>query len=213
MFGKRSRGGTSPLPQEFLEWQVALRRHTMAERRGSPHVGVAPLVAARRPGTETGVAMHSVICGLLPHPDRLEEKTKLFREIYEAEIGEGARAVYDRGLAVLRDEYYERAEDFDPESVTTLLPEDSPLVDALRADGRCALLFHVFDLADRSEVGRMRCLQIDATCDVLREGPVFDNVWWHNTLFHGMADGCVVLHFRHRASYDTRFGAFRSLAP
>lgn len=82
------------------------------------------------------------------------------------------------------------------------------LLDALRADPRCALVFFVFDLADRSEVGRLRCLQLDMHAELLQSGPVFDNVWWHNALFHGTADDQVVVHFRHEASFDTRFGAF-----
>lgn len=205
---------TSPtaraIPRDFMAWQVALRRHTMTERRGSPHVGVAPLVTVRRAGVGAGVVSHSVICGLLPRPELLGEKTRQFREVYEGSIREGARAVYDRGLEAMIP-YYEDADDFDPTSITTLLDAKLPLVDALRAEPRCGLVFHVFDLEDKSEVGRLRCVHIDAEAEVLNEGPVFDNVWWHNALFHGPVDGCVVLRFRHRASYDTRFGRMEAL--
>ena len=41
---------------------------------------------------------------------------------------------------------------------------------------------------------------------MLEGGPVYDNVWWHNTLFHGPAEDHVVIHFQHLASWDTRFG-------
>jgi len=84
-------------------------------------------------------------------------------------------------------------------------------VDALRASPDCALVFYVFDLQDRSEIGRLRCLQIDARAEVLDRGPVYDNVWWHNTLFHGPADESVVIHFRCRESHDTRFGALEAI--
>ncbi len=84
-------------------------------------------------------------------------------------------------------------------------------MDALRADPRCALVFHVFDLQDKSEVGKLRCIHIDAEADVLEKGPVYDNVWWHNALFHGPVDGCVVIRFRHKKSYDTRFGRMEVL--
>ncbi len=198
------------LPKEFVDWQVALRRHTAEERRGAPHVGVAPLVTARRPGVDVGVVSHSVICGLLPRPDLLEEKTRDFRGMYEGQIAEGAKAVYDTGLEYLKG-YYTSSDDFDTESVTTLLPDDLPLIDALRADPRCALVFHVFDMEDRSEVGRLRCLQLNAVAEVLSEGPVYDNVWWHNALFHGFADGCVVVHFRHQSTFDTRFGMLETI--
>jgi len=202
---------TRPLPPEILSWQVALRRHTMVENNGAPHAGVAPLVTVSRPGVGMGVVSHSVICGLLPHESLLEEKTKEFQQLYEGGIEEGGRAVYDKGIEYL-ESYYESDEAFDPESITTLLPSNLPLVDALRANQRCALLFYVFDLEDRSEIGRLRCLQINAVAEVMSGGPVYENVWWHNTLFHGMADEHVVIHFRHESSYDTRFGRLEALA-
>ena len=94
---------------------------------------------------------------------------------------------------------------------TPLLPVKTPLVDALNAEPRCALLFHVFDPQDKTQVGGMRCQQIDAQAEVLEKGPVYDNVWWHNSLFHGPADGCAVIRFRHERSWDTRFGGFEPL--
>jgi hypothetical protein len=200
-----------PLPPDFLAWQVALRRRTMFEDNGAPHAGVAPLVLVRQPGLALGVSAHSVICGLLVRPELLEARTREFRELYEGGIAEGSRAVYDRGIAYLKD-YYTDAGAFDRHSITTLLPKKLPLVDALRAESRCALVFYVFALADRSEEGRFRCLQLDCSAEVLEQGPVYDNVWWHNTLFHGPADEHVVVQFRHRASWDTRFGAFDALA-
>jgi hypothetical protein len=200
-----------PLPADFLAWQVALRRRTMFEANGAPHAGVAPLVLARQPGLALGVSAHSIICGLLPRPELLAAKTREFRELYENGIAEGSRAVYDRGIAYLK-KYYESAADFDPATITTLLPRKLPLVDALRAESRCALVFYVFDLVDRSEEGRLRCLHLDCAADVLEDGPVYDNVWWHNTLFHGPADEQVVVRFQHRASWDTRFGAFDSVS-
>ena len=200
-----------PLPSEFLAWQVALRRRTMFEANGAPHAGVAPLVVARQPGLALGVSTHSVICGLLARPEMLAAKTREFKELYESGIADGARAVYDRGIAYLKS-YYDDAADFDPGSITTLLHKKLPLVDALRAEPKCALVFYVFDLANRTEEGRFRCLHLDCTAEVLARGDVYDNVWWHNTLFHGPADEHVVVHFRHRASWDTRFGAFDTLA-
>jgi hypothetical protein len=200
------------MPRAFLDWQVAVRLHTMRERNGEPHAGVAPLVAVKRGGMKSGVAVHSIICGLLPRPDLLEKKTLEFREIYESGISDGARAVYDRGITYLG-AYYRSGEDFDPESITTLLRGDAPVVQALRAQPSCALVFYVFDLGDKSEVGRFRCLQLDVEAEVLERGPIFDNVWWHNTLFHGKTDGTVVVHFRHVGSWDTRFGALQALAP
>jgi hypothetical protein len=186
----------------------------MFEHNGAPHAGVAPLVVVRQPGLALGVSVHSVICGLLPRRDLLAAKTREFRALYEDPdhgIAAGARAVYDRGIAYLKD-YYASAADFDPTSVTTLLPGKLPLVDALRGDSRCALVFYVFALTDRSEEGRFRCLHLDCESEVLERGEVYDNVWWHNTLFHGPADEHVVVRFRHRATFDTRFGAFETVS-
>jgi hypothetical protein len=199
--------GVKPLPLSFLEWQVQLRAWTMEQRNGAPHAGVAPLVTVRTPGAALGVVSHSIICGLLPRD--LDAKTKAWREIYESGIGEGSRAVYDRGIESLK-RCYRSAADFDPSSITTMLSADSPLVEALRAEERCALVFYVFDLMDRSEIGRFRCLHMDCRASVLERGSVYDNVHWHNTLFHGPTEDQVVIHFRHLASWDTRFGG---LAP
>jgi hypothetical protein len=199
------RNGENPLPQEFLEWQVALRRWTVEARRGAPHAGVVPLVLVSQSSVTPGTSAHSVVCGLLPRADKLADKTKEFRELYEGAIESGARAVYDRGLAYL-DGYYRSVDDFDPSSITTLLPEDSALVRALRADPRCALVFHVFDIGTEAPGGAMRCQQLACRAEVLDAGPVFDNVWWHNALFHGFADGHVVIRFGHQRSYDVRFG-------
>src|SRR5262249_5328402 len=74
----------APLPTGFLAWQVALRALTARERSGAPHAGVAPLAMVRRPGVPLGVSAHSIICGILPRPDRLEAKTREFRQLYEA---------------------------------------------------------------------------------------------------------------------------------
>ena len=196
---------STPLPIDFLRWQVELRRHTMIERKGSPHVGVAPLLSVRRPGRTPSVTTHSIICGLLPAPDQLAAKTEEFRRLYEESVPNGARVTYDRGIEYLTG-YYENIETFDTHSISTLLAEDSPAVLALKAEPRCSLIFYVFDLVDQSEIGRFRCLQLDCRAEVHAKGPVYDNVWWHNTLFHGKADGSVVIQFHHRRTYDTRFG-------
>ncbi|MCG8590640.1 MAG: hypothetical protein MJE66_15220 [Proteobacteria bacterium] len=203
---------TRPLPAGFLEWQVRLRAHTMEHDRGRPHVGVAPILGVRNSAVRTGHSSHSIICGLLPRESQLAECTKEFRTLYETSQDQGARVLYDRGIAYLRD-YYQSSDSFEPDSLTTLLHRDLPVVDALRSDPACSLLFYVFDLEDRSEIGRLRCTELHGEAEVLTGGPVYDNVWWHNTLFHGPADEHVVLHFRHRESYDTGFGRLEALAP
>ena len=205
LLSRKSTSSSSPLPTEFLEWQVELRRHTMVERNGRPHAGVAPLVTVRAPGTGPGFLSHSLICGLLPHPSKLEQKTEEFREIYETHSPRGARELYDAGIAYYVD-YYDDAEQFDAHSITTLLHRDLPVVKALEATRECALVFYVFDLADKSRIGRLRCTQLDCVAELHASGPVYDNVWWHNTLFHGPADEHYVVQFHHRASWNTTFG-------
>lgn len=193
------------LPPGFLEWQVRLREHTMRESNGAPHVGVAPLLSVRHPGVGLGVSTHSIICGILPAADRLEAKTREFRELYETYSAEGSKAVYDRGIEYLK-EYYRSPEEFDPTSLTTLVSRESGLVRSLRSESLCSLVFYVFDLKDRSELHRFRCMQLDCRAEIHESGPVYENVWWHNTLFHGPMDDAAVLRFRHLRSYDTKFG-------
>lgn len=195
-----------PFPSEFLDWQVKLRHWTVTEKGGMPQPGVVPLVLVRAADHPLGAVAHSVVCGLLPRKELLEQKTKEFRALYEELTPEGKDVVYQRGLAYLRDYYAAGPEAFDPASVTTLLPADTPLVKALRADPRCALLFHVFDMSNTAPGGAIRCQQLACRAELLTEGPVHDNVWWHNTLFHGPAEGHVVVHFQHERSFDTRFG-------
>ncbi len=199
-----------PLPVEFLEWQVKLRHWTMLHRHGSPHAGVAPLCCVRQPGPGPGMTMHSIICGLLPRPDMLAAKTRDFRALYDEHAEGGARTIYDAGIAYLRD-YYRTAGDFDRTTVTSLLHRDTMVVRALRADPSCALLFYVFDLDERSEEGRFRCLQLDCRAELHEDGPLFDNVWWHNAVFHGKLDDQVMVRFVHRRTYDTRFGGLEPI--
>src|SRR5690606_21136425 len=181
-----------PFSDEFLAWQVELRRWTMTERRGAPHAGVAPLVTVTHPGFPLGVTSHSIICGILPSPETLEAKTAEFRELYEANAAAGSRAIYDRGIEYLLD-YYSKPDGFDRSSITTLLAADSEIVRALRVEDRCQLVFYVFDLHDRTNVGRLRCLTLHCRAELHESGPVWENVWWHNTLFHGKVDGAVAV--------------------
>ena len=197
---------STSLPAEFLEWQVKLRKWTAVERHGSPHAGVAPVLCVQQPGVGPGVTMHAIICGLLPEASRLEEKTREFRELYERHAAEGARAIYDAGIEYLKG-YYRSTDDFDAQSITALLAEDSPALRALRASPSCALLFYVFDLDERSEEGRFRCVQVNCVAALHERGAVYDNVWWHYALFHGKVDGHVVVQFVHQSTYDTGFGA------
>ena len=105
----------------------------------------------------------------------------------------------------------EKMADFDPQTITTLLAAGSPLVRALEAAPRCSLLFNVFDPADSTKLGSPRSQQFDMVSHVYTEGPVYENVWWHNALFHGKADNHVVVAFRHERSWDTAFGQVDSL--
>ncbi len=200
-----------PLPRDFLAWQVALRAHTMEEKNGAPHVGVAPLVTVRQVGSPLGVSTHSLICGVLPRPDLLEAKTAEFRDLYESTKSQGSKATYDAGIEYLR-AYYRSPEVFDPDSITTLVQKESPLAVALAADPRCHLVFYVFHLGQASDLDRFRCLELHCRAELHGSGPVYDNVWWHNTLFHGKADESLVVRFRHLATFDTRFGRFEAVA-
>jgi hypothetical protein len=202
----------TPLSAGFLRWQVELRRQTMLERNGSPQAGVAPLLSVQRSGRTPSVTTHSIICGLLPAPDQIESKTAEFQKLCEEVSLDGAPSAYDRGIEFLKS-FYENPKDFDPYSITTLLGESSPAVVALQVEPRCSLIFYVFDLVDQTEIGRFRCLQLDCRAEIHASGPVYDNVWWHNALFHGNAEGSVVIQFLHRRTFDTRFGELTAIEP
>jgi len=128
------------------------------------------------------------------------------RAIYEDNAEAGARGIYDAGIEYL-ESYYRCAAGFDPKTITSLLHRDAMVVRALRATPSCALLFYVFDLDDRTEEGRFRCLQLNCRAELYEDGPLFDNVWWHNAIFHGKLDEQVMVRFVHQSTYDTRFGA------
>ena len=200
----------SALPAEFLEWQVKLRHWTAVARHGAPHAGVAPLLCVQQPGVGPGVSLHAIICGLLPEAGHLAERTREFRALYERHAVGGARAVYDAGIEYLK-AYYRSPAEFDAQSLTALLPADTPAVRALRASPSCALLFYVFDLDDRTEEGRFRCLQVNGFAELHQAGPIYDNVWWHHALFHGKVDGHVVVRFVHQSTWDTAFGALEAV--
>lgn len=195
-----------PLPTSFLQWQVSLRLRTMLEEGGAPHAGVAPLLTVRAPQAPVGSITYSIICGVLPAPDALAAKTAEFKALYDENIEQGARHVYDRGLEYLKSYYQQPLSAFDPDTITTLMNEDSPLVAALEKDPRASLTFYVFNLRSREELDKLRCHHLECQVEIHKNGPVYDNVWWHNTLFHGKADNMVVLRCRHLRSYDTRFG-------
>ena len=59
---------------------------------------------------------------------------------------------------------------------------------------------------DRTEEGRFRCLQLNCRAELHEDGPLFDNVWWHNAVFHGKLDEQVMVRFVHQSTYDARFG-------
>jgi len=191
-----------PLAGDFLSWQVELRAHTMHERGGMPHVGVAPVLTVRSEDAPLGVKSHLIICGLLPAEDQLQKKTDDFRRLYEAD--EDGESAYKRGIEYLKG-YYTTTDDFDPTSITTMMAGDDAMIRDLERDPTCTLLFHLFDLTDRSTVGRPRTLELTCEAELHRDGPVHDNVWWHNTLFHGPFEGAVVIRFRHRSTRDIGF--------
>jgi len=193
------------MPDSILAWQVELRRYTMEKRNGAPHAGVAPILTVSTPGVGHGITSHSIICGLLRREDQLSRSTAEFKAIYEQHVAEGARRIYDEGLEYMKG-YYTDPEDFDRSSITTLLPSDGVVVQALRAKAECSLLFYVFDLVDQSNVGKLRCIQMNGRAELHTVGPVYENVWWHNALFHGPVDGQTVVRFRHISSYETGFG-------
>ena len=197
---------------------MALRAHTMAERNGAPHVGVAPLVTVRQVGSPLGVSTHSIICGVLPRPDLLAAKTAEFRELYESTKGRGSRATYDAGIEYLKG-YYVSPDLFDPDSITTLVRMDSPLAVALAADP--ALPPAVLRL--QSWPGRIRGARpTTSTASVAwssTAAPSCTRAARCTTTCGGTTPSSTArttaawsLRFRHLATFDTRFGRLEAVA-
>ena len=184
-FATSNRGGRRKQPLAFTEHGAIMAATVLNSPRAvEMSVYVVRAFVKLREVLASNAELAGKLAALEKSVATLDAKTREFRALYEDNAENGARGVYDAGITYLSN-YYHSAADFDPTTITSLLRNDSMVVRALRASPVCALVFYVFDLDDRSEEGRFRCLQLDCRAELYEDGPLFDNVWWHNSVFHG----------------------------
>ena len=148
----RSEGGPADAVASFDDRPIARCRPSCSsgrcacaagrctQRNGAPHPGVAPVlcVAPAAASARASRCTTSSAGSCRPRTARRDDARRSAPST-SAHAAQGSRAVYDAGIAYLPTAYDDVA-DFDPASITSLLPETSPAVRALRAERRCALL-------------------------------------------------------------------------
>ncbi len=170
---------TEELRDHFLGWQCRIRQVAMRQDGGRPSPGMRP-----RALTTAGSVIAEALTVLIV-PREPAESTAFFR--FQVEKSSDPRLVYERGLAFLQAEHFQRPADFS-DSLTALLPADSPVAAALLGEGACSLEFSQF-----RQFFRLPCAVFE-----LEEGePAREATIWHNRIFSPASVGGVqVLAFR-----------------
>lgn len=118
-------------------------------------------------------------------PTAPEESTAFFR--FQVQRSNDPREIYERGLAFLRSDHFQRPKDFS-ERLTAALPSGSAVAATLLAHPACVLEFDEF-----RQSYRLPCAVLDLpTADPAREATL-----WHNRIFSpALPDDTTVLSFR-----------------
>lgn len=159
-------GSNSGLRRRFLAWQCGLRQAAMREHGGRPSAGMCPRVV-----DGSGREIQAALTVLLV-PKSPAESTAYFR--YQVMKTGDPRDLYERGLTYLQADYYQAPKAF-TDTLAAVLPQGSPIAQALVAQGRCVL--------DFSQSGESWTLP----CSVRRLAPgdeARDAALWHNRLFN-----------------------------
>jgi hypothetical protein len=167
------------LRDDFLAWQCRIRQMAMREEMGRPSSGMRPRVL-RRSGEEIAGALTVLIV-----PKEPRESTSFFR--FQVMRSADPRDLYQRGLAYLQSDYFQRPEGF-RDRMTAVLDHTSPLAATLLAEKRCVLEFDQF-----SQVFRLPC-----TVRKLGEGDeAREATLWHNRIFNpALPEAVVVLELK-----------------
>lgn len=163
----------------FLGWQCRIRQIAMRQDAGRPSPGMRPRVLDMA-GAEIAPALTVLLT-----PVESAESTAFFR--FQVLKSPDPRDLYERGLAYLRADYYQRPETF-TDTLVAVLPENSEVAGRLLADGHCTLAFDQF-----RQTFRLPC-----TVQDLQPGDdVHDAAVWHNRLFNPALPGTLhVLAFK-----------------
>ncbi len=154
------------LKDQFLAWQCRIRQIAMREDGGRPSPGMRPRLLDAR-----GKEMAKVLTVLIVPRDP-SESTDFFR--FQAMKTADPRDLYERALAYLQADYFQKPEAFS-EELLAVLPEGSDFAAALVAAGSCVLEFEQFSQAYRlpSSVRELR-----------RNDPAREAAIWHNCVFN-----------------------------
>lgn len=165
------------LRDHFLGWQCRVRQIAMRQDGGRPSAGMRPRVVDR-----TGRELSPALTVLLV-PSEPAETIALFR--FQVQRTPDPRDVYEKGLAILQADYFQRPREFS-DRLTAVLPA-STLAATLTAARECILEFDQFRQSYR----------LPCAVHVLPNGdPARDLSVWHNRLFNpSLPDSVQVLAF------------------
>ena len=152
--------------ERFLAWQCRIRQIAMREHGGRPSPGMRPVLRDKK-GREVTPALTVLLV-----PDDPSESTAFFR--FQVTRWADPRELYERALAYLQADYFQRPETFS-DRLLAVLPEDSPVAALLMAEGKCSLAFAQF-----SQAFHLPCFARALPAgDPAREAAI-----WHNRLFN-----------------------------
>ncbi len=151
----------------------------MRQDGGRPSPGMRP----RALGTTGGVIAEALTVLIVPKEPA--ESTAFFR--FQVQKSADPKLVYDRGLAFLQAEHFQRPARFS-DRLTALLPAYSPMAASLLEEGACSLEFDQF-----RQFFRLPCAIFELKeGDAAREATI-----WHNRIFNPASVGAAqVLAFR-----------------
>ena len=151
----------------------------MRQDGGRPSPGMRP----RALSTNGGVIAEALTVLIVPKEPA--ESTAFFR--FQVQKSADPMVVYDRGLAFLQAEHFQRPASFS-DRLTALLPANSPIAASLLEEGACYLEFDQF-----RQFFRLPCAVFE-----LKEGdPAREATVWHNRIFNPAVVSAVqVLAFR-----------------
>lgn len=154
------------LRDRFLAWQCRIRQIAMRQDGGRPSPGMRP-----RLFDVSGQVLAPALTVLLLPCDPAES-TAFFR--FQVLRSPDPRDLYERALAYLQADYFQRPETFS-DRLIAVLPGGSAVAAALMAQGRCLLAFDQF-----SQTYRLPCaVAALKPGDAAREAAI-----WHNRLFN-----------------------------
>ena len=167
------------LRDHFLGWQCRIRQIAMRQDGGRPSQGMRPQVW----GSDGWLLSPGLTVLIVPKEPA--ESTAFFR--FQVEKSNDAREIYERGLAYLQGEYFQRPKEFS-DRLTAVLPARSEIANAMLAEKTCALEFNQF-----RQFYRLTC----AVFELAASDPAREATLWHNRLFNpALPDDTMVLSFR-----------------